>query len=388
MLMEIADSMVSSGLRDAGYKYINLDDGWAIGRYPNGTFMHDPDLFPHGIKPVADYIHSKGMLFGIYTARGSQTCMGRPGSDSHEELDAQTFASWGVDYLKEDSCGGTTHGTVWDQYAKMRDALNKTGRQIWYSITQMVDYDDRRDVMHCSSGHAFTTLPWVEEGRDPTKLANSYLVEYCNNKDFFGSTGGEGGFLSQLDSQQLLTWDNLTVPGAFSDNDMLENCNGGQTVAEYRSQLSTFAILTSPLILGNDPRNMTASCLEVITNKEIIALSQDKVVSRAKLVYQWPESVWPPAATAVNITLQAWAKPLADGSIGAVIFNRGTSSMNFNLTWSMIGLDAGVKVTVRDLWKHKELGPFANFFACENIGPHDVVALRFSPLGESLSILV
>ena len=116
--------MVSSGLAAAGYQYINLDDGWASHRGPDSVVIPDISLFPNGMKPVVDYIHSKGLKFGIYTARGSLTCMGKPGSDSYELLDAKTYAAWGVDYLKEDSCGGTTHGSVFDQYARMRDALN------------------------------------------------------------------------------------------------------------------------------------------------------------------------------------------------------------------------------------------------------------------------
>ena len=163
-----------------------------MNRTAAGVLIADPKLFPpsapganDGLKLVADYIHSKKMKFGIYTARGSRTCLGRPGSDSHEEVDARTWAEWGVDYLKEDSCGGVTHGSVWQQYAKMRDALNATGRPIYYSITQGVIYNDgpKRLKMHCYGESAFTTKPWVAEGKDVTSLANSYLVEYCNNKD-------------------------------------------------------------------------------------------------------------------------------------------------------------------------------------------------------------
>merc|ERR1711871_45000 len=116
-LMAVADAMVSSGLKDAGYRYVNQDGGWAIGRDPaTGALVPDPYQFPDGIKPVADYIHSRGMLFGIYTDRGSNNCKGVPtGSDMHEELDARQFAEWGVDWVKDDSCGGSMHGTVWDQ---------------------------------------------------------------------------------------------------------------------------------------------------------------------------------------------------------------------------------------------------------------------------------
>ena len=128
--------------------------------------------------------------------------------------------------------------------------------------------------MHCYGDSVFTVKSWLREGKDPRTLANSYLVEYCNNMDVFGHTGGipkPGGFLSNLDSQALLTYDNMTGPGAFSDNDMLEVCNGGQTDSEYRAQYATWAILTSPLILGNDITQMTSACLKIILNPEAIS---------------------------------------------------------------------------------------------------------------------
>ena len=150
--------------------------------------------------PLIAYVHSKGLKFGIYTARGSTTCLGRPGSDSHEQQDADTYAAWGVDYLKEDSCGGTTHGTVWQQvrdaplrlssrvppqlarlppppqYSVMRDALNASGRPIYFSITQGIPWTDGHPLMHCYGNSAFTVLGWLAEGLDPATLANSYLI--------------------------------------------------------------------------------------------------------------------------------------------------------------------------------------------------------------------
>jgi alpha-galactosidase len=271
--------MVASGLRDAGYRYINLDDGWAISRDNNGTIVADPKLFPHGMKAVVDYIHSRGLLFGIYTARGSRTCLGRPGSDGFEQQDADYYAMIGVDYLKEDSCGGTVHGSVWDQYSRMRDALNRTQRPIYYSITQAMAHPDKPPIaaMHCYGDSAFTVKNWLVEGKDPRSLANSFLIEYCNNLDFFGFTGGvphPGGMLSQLDSQALLTFDNMTTEGAYNDMDMLHVCNGGQTHMEYQSQFSLWAVLASPLILGNDIRSMDADCKAIVLNREIIAISQ------------------------------------------------------------------------------------------------------------------
>lgn len=192
----------------------------------------------------------------------------------------------------------------------MRDALNATGRPIFYSITEAVPWTDSYEKMHCYGDNVFTTIPWVEAGLDVPGLANSALVEFCNNEDMFGSTAavsGAGGMLSQLDSQQLLTYDNLTRPGFSSDNDMLEVCNGGQTAAEYRSQFSTWAILASNLILGHDVRSQSADCLAIIANKEVIAINQDALALRAKLVLQWPSAVYPttnlaPAAAAPAAT--------------------------------------------------------------------------------------
>ena len=220
----------------------------AHSRAANGTIIADPALFPDGLAPVVAYVHLRGLKFGIYTARGSTTCMGRPGSDSFEAVDAAYYASIGVDFLKEDSCGGTTHGSVWEQYARMRDALNATGRHIYFSITEAVPFTDGHEAMHCyGDGGVFTLIPWVAAGLTPSNLANSFLVEYCNNVDSFGYTGGHpapGGMLSNLDSQALLTYDNLTVAGGVNDADMLECCNGGQSETEYRAQFSLWAILT------------------------------------------------------------------------------------------------------------------------------------------------
>lgn len=172
----------------------------------------------------------------------------------------------------------------------MRNALNKTGRPIYYSVTESLTLNEGADrmKMHCYGPGVFTVKPWVAEGKDPTTLANSYLVEYCNNLDFFGYTGGvprPGGTLSQLDSQALLTFDNLTKSGAYNDPDMLTICNGGQSDAEYRAQFSTWSILTAPLILGNDLRNLSASCAAIILNKEVIAVRPNAC---CESLLKWP----------------------------------------------------------------------------------------------------
>jgi alpha-galactosidase len=342
LLREVADAIVSSGLRDAGMRFLNLDDGWAVGRLPNGTIVPDPALFPDGIAPLAAYINGLGLSMGIYTARGSTTCMGRPGSNNYEALDAQTYADWGISYLKEDSCGGATNGTVWEQYARMRDGLNATGRSIYFSITEALPYTDGHPAMHCYGPNVFTLFPWLQQGLDPTTLANSYLVEYCNNEPSFGSTAGfptPGGLLSQLDSQALLTLDNLTVPGAFNDPDMLDVCNAGLTPTEWRSEFSLWSILASPLILGNDPRSMGADCIEVVTNRDVIAVDQDPLVIRGTLVYQWPDAVWPNTTGTAPPTSAPAAVPVA-ATAAARVAGRAAAAPNMEAGLGMAPCNA------------------------------------------------
>ena len=176
----------------------------------------------------------------------------------------------------------------------------------------------------------------MAEGKDVTALANSYLVEYCNNLDFFGYTGGvprPGGALSQIDSQALLTFDNLTTRGAYNDNDMLTVCNGGQSEAEYRAQFSVWAILTSPLILGNDVRNLSASCAAIVLNKDVIAIQQDANVVRGTLVQQWPDAHWPAPGAVARSSSRAGAAGAAPTMLGTVVFEPCASSASSRWRW-------------------------------------------------------
>ena len=276
LIRETGNALVDSGLAKLGYRYVNIDDGWATGRHPNGSIAWDEQQFPGGFKPLADYLHAKGLLLGIYSARGNSTCANRPGSAGFETIDAQFYADSGVDYLKYDSCDGSDDPAVaWAQYATMGKALNATGRPIWYvadhqsrligrahlshtrlppptvatflgalhpawrrySITSRMAYNDSlyHAPMHCvgpldhppRDWAAFTVRPWQRMGKDVSTIANSFLIEYCNNHPVFGFTNGIAGptapatahpvgFLSQLDSQQLLTEDNYTMVGSYN----------------------------------------------------------------------------------------------------------------------------------------------------------------------------
>ena len=303
VLREMARALVSTGLRDAGFRLLNVDDGWVGGREPDGTPIADPALFPEGMAAFSAYIQSLGLQLGLYTAWGNRTCLGRLGSLGFEKQDAAAYAKWGVSFLKVDTCGGTPPtddyaGLMWDTVARIRDALNATGSRIVFSVTARGNFSDGHARMRCyGEGEGLFSPFLFGPHRDPTTLANSMLVEYCNNQDRFGFTDGfpqPGGFLSNLDAQQLLAPPNMSGPGFFLDADLLYVCNGGQTITEGRAQFSLWAILASQLMLGNDVRNVSTECLSILGNKEVIAVNQDALGLRGRLALQWPTAVWPP----------------------------------------------------------------------------------------------
>jgi len=379
---ELADVMAARGLIKAGYNYLNIDDGWACNRSADGTIVPCPHKFPSGMKALADYVHGKGLRFGIYTTWGTGTCAGFVGSYGHEKQDADTYAAWGVDFLKQDSCGGNPPNSMWSRYAKMRDALNATGRPIHFSITQQFfnstaakvrdtgaaqaneTIDTPHPSMQCYPG-AFAPIVWKRLGYDISTLANQWLVEYCNNGPRFGQTLASGGsLLSQLDSQQDLTLPELGGPGGWNDMDLLQVCNPGMTVTESRSEFSLWSVLASPIILSNDLRHMDADCEAILLNTEVIAVSQDTAGAPGKLAWQSSHSIQ-------DDLQQIFVRPLAHGSShAAVLFNRADSPRTITLTWDMLQPDhlmekKAIKAscTVRDLWAHRSLGSLFNFTA-------------------------
>jgi alpha-galactosidase len=246
-IMATADAMVRNGLDKLGYVYVNLDDCWAQGRFSNGTVYPDSSKFPGGMKALANYIHSKGLKFGVYTDRGTETCGKRPGSQDFEEIDAQTYAKWGVDYVKEDSCyalGG--HGPAFMQYSKMRDALNSTGRPIYFSL--------------CGASPWYAPIGY--------SLGNSWRIGH-DDYDW-------EGILENIDINAGLAV--YAGPGGWNDADLL----GGTTYTgnlriteiQQRTQFSMWAVMSSPLLLSSNVRNMSAFTLETYSNKEVIAVNQ------------------------------------------------------------------------------------------------------------------
>jgi alpha-galactosidase len=333
LIRETADAMAKSGMRDAGYQYLVIDDCWQVARDAAGRLVADSVRFPGGMKPLAEYVHSKGLKFGLYTDAGRQTCQRRPGTYGSEEIDARTFAEWGVDYVKEDWCNSEgLDGPT--QYAKFRDALAKAGRPIVFSI--------------CEWG---SNRPWEWGPR---------------TGNLWRTTGDIGDrwasmiALLDLNAQYALA----ASPGAWNDPDMLEVGNGGMTEDEYRAHFSLWALMAAPLMAGNDVRTMPAATRDILLNKEVVAVDQDSLGVQGMLVQE-------PAPD-----LQVWAKPLADGSRAVVLFNRSALQTVITASWRGLGIRGPARV--RDLWAHADLGTFPGRFMA-TVPAHGVVMVRVTP---------
>ncbi|MGI8402231.1 MAG: glycoside hydrolase family 27 protein [Gemmatimonadaceae bacterium] len=331
LIRETADAMVTSGMRDAGYRYVVIDDCWQVSRDPSGTIVADPQRFPHGIKALADYVHSKGLKFGIYTDAGTKTCQGRPGTLGFEQRDAQTYASWGVDYVKEDWCNAEGLNAP-IQYAIFRRALDRTGRPIVLSI--------------CEWG---VNQPW---GWAPA-VGNLWRTTDDISDNW-------ASMLSNLD--QSAQHSAVARPGAWNDPDMLEIGNGGMTPDEYRAHMSLWAMQAAPLIAGNDLRTMSAETKSILTNPEVIAVDQDSLGAQGTLVSSGPPE------------RQVWSKPLRDGSRAVVLLNRAASSDSISVSFHRAGIHTD-SATVRDLWRHVDLGRFRGSYTAVVPG-HAAVMLR------------
>jgi alpha-galactosidase len=324
-----ADAMVSSGMQAAGYQYVNIDDCWsAMTRDANGNLQADPVKFPNGIKAVADYVHSKGLKFGIYGDRGTTTCANYPGSYGHEVQDAATFASWGVDYLKYDNCAAV--GDMQTDLAKMRDALAATGRPMVFSISTW-----------------WMSLPTFPE------LGNMWRTT-SDITDSFSSV------MSIIDTNNNTA--QYAGPGHWNDPDMLEVGNGGMTDTEYRAHFGMWAIAAAPLIAGNDLRSMSQATIDILTAPEVIAIDQDVLGIQGIKI------------TDNGAGLQVWAKTLSGTNTKAVaLLNRSAATANITVNWSDIGLSGSA--TVRDLWARVDRGSFSGSYTA-SVPSHGIVLVK------------
>jgi alpha-galactosidase len=345
----MADAMVKSGMKDAGYQYIVIDDCWQVSRDANGTIVVDPQRFPNGMKAVADYVHSVGLKFGIYSDAGTMTCQKRPAGLGHEYQDARTYASWGVDYLKYDWCNTLPGQDARSSYANIRQALDASGRPIVLSI--------------CEWGKAQPWLWGKEVGGNLWRTTDDIQDRWAGKKEWSPGNCCSNGMLDIVDANAELY--SYAGPGHWNDPDMLEVGNGGMTTTEYRSHFSLWAIMGAPLIAGNDLRTMTPDIHDILTNKEVIAIDQDALGRQGRRV--WKDG-----------DLEVWSKQLQDGSRAVILLNRGGSSHEITLNWEQIGYPAHLSAAVRDLWVHKDLGKFTGKFAAP-VESHGVVMVPVRP---------
>ncbi len=344
IVRETADAMVSSGMRDSGYQYVVIDDCWQGPRDQHGFITADPQRFPSGIKSLADYVHSKGLKFGIYSDAGRLTCGGRPGSQGHEYQDALTYAGWGVDYLKYDWCN-TGDRNAQEAYAVMADALRQSRRPIIFS---MCEWGTSKPWLWAKNvGNLWRTTGDIWDGFATKDKAHDWAHSV----------------LEIVDLNEPL-W-SFAGPGHWNDPDMLEVGNGGMTPAQYRSHFSLWAMMAAPLIAGNDVAHMDAATRNILLNKEVIAVDQDKLGVQGRRV-------------AKDGDREIWAKPLAGGGRAILLFNRGTQRATIRATAEQVGYPRGARARVRDLWAHKNAGRWSGAIEA-TVEPRGVAMFRIEP---------
>ncbi|MEX0982591.1 MAG: glycoside hydrolase family 27 protein [Bacteroidales bacterium] len=332
LIKETADVMIESGLVDAGYVYINIDDGWNLGSVQE----IDLERFPGGINAISDYMHERGLKLGIYT---------RWNSIGNEERDAKILAGYGVDFIKNDAWRTRSDNPYWK---KMHDAIKATGRPIVHSIH------------------------FNDEGTNPPNITEiCYMWRITNDiRDYYNPesvpediSNWAFSTLDIIDRMAEVT--HLIEPGCFADADMFEIGNGNQTIDEYKTQFTMWSLLPAPLIMGHDVRNMSKDILEILTNAEVIAVNQDPAVIPAKRIYKTDD-------------LELWARRLSGDAYSVVLLNKTESSREIDFSWRQIGLEQNEIFEIRDLWEHQDLGVHKGSFSVK-VASHGCAMLKLSP---------
>ena len=332
IVMRQADAMASSGLKAAGYQYVVIDDCWQGERDHDGFIQADAKRFPGGMKKLADYVHGRGLQFGLYSDAGNKTCGGRPGSRGHEYQDALSYSRWGVDYLKYDWCD-TTGLSAPAAYTSMSMALVAAGRPVVFSLCEWGDSQPWKWA--APVGHLWRTTGDITDCFD-------CVVDHGTWKSW--------GVLQIIDKQEGLRA--FAGPGHFNDPDMLEVGNG-LTQSEDRAHFSMWAMLAAPLIAGNDLATMSKETLSVLGNREVIRVDQDPLGVQGFRYL-------------VSGALEVWLKPLQGGDIAVAFLNRGASPVSVHFDWTKhyVKDDTSQRVmdfkkvsyVLRDLWAGKDLG--------------------------------
>lgn len=357
LVKKTADIIVSSGLKDAGYEYIVLDDGWMVKdhRDKNGDLVPDPVKFPHGMKALIDYVHSKGLKFGLYNCAGTQTCAGYPGTRGYEYQDARFYANLGIDFLKYDWCN--TNGiNATEAYTTMSKALKAAGKPIVFSICE---WGDNRP------------WDWATPVGNLWRISGDiYPCFDCEYKHEEGNWSS-WGVLRILEMRKDIR--KFSGPDHWNDFDMMEVGNG-MTNTEDKSHFTLWSMMASPLFAGNDLRIMKSETLNILTNKEIIAINQDALGIQG-FKYQSENGV------------DVWVKPLFDENWAVVFLNRSDKTQKINFDWKKHIIEdndfkfilnlTSQKYNVRDLWEHINLGNTNKIFQKE-LAPHDVIAIKLT----------
>ncbi|MCX6997467.1 MAG: GDSL-type esterase/lipase family protein [Kiritimatiellaeota bacterium] len=355
-----ADAMVRSGMKDAGYQYIIIDDHWSTRgeRDKDGNLQSNPQKFPAGMKALADYVHSKGLKFGMYTDAKSLTCGGFPGSYGHYEQDAKRFAEWGVDYLKVDWNGDPDPAPPPTLYSDFGKAL-AVHRPTLYNICEW-GYYRPWSWARKAGGHMWrTTFDLIDRwDTDVDSCFGNGIVRVVDQNECLGEFAGAGGWndLDQLFAG-LYGYSWQTGEKKKSDPKYI-----GCTDTEYRAQMSLWCLLCAPLIAGCDLADMNQTTRELLTNRELIALNQDPLGIPAWRAQKMGD-------------LEVWTKPLKNGDIAVGLFNRSDKPQRMTASWRCLDISGQWKA--RDLWAHKDLGEFEGGYSCEPAG-HEVRALRLS----------
>ncbi len=353
LVRQTAEAMIANGMRDAGYKYIVLDDTWsALERDARGNLVPDPKKFPSGLKALGDFLHAKGFLFGIYNCAGTKTCGGYPGGQGHEYQDALAYASWGVDYLKYDWCN---HGTAdaRETYKTMRDALSAAGRPVVFSLCewgQNKPWEWAGDV-----GHLWRTTGDIYDSYDGRKgwamgwkriLDLQYSLVEGSGPDGLGKYAG---------------------PGHWNDPDMLEVGKEGLSFAESRAHFSLWCIIAAPLMAGNDVRHMTPEIHDLLTDRDVIALDQDPLGKQGFRALAEPGK-----------NIEIWVKELSHGEWAVCALNTSNAAADLTVHWDQLWTVRG-QFSLRDLWAKKDAGDNSKPYTAQ-VAPHDVLLFRLTPV--------
>jgi alpha-galactosidase len=332
LIREVAGAMAANGMRDAGYRYIVIDDGWQGKRDAKGVLQPN-ERFPD-MKALAGYVHSKGMLIGIYSSPGHRTCGGFEGSHGHEQQDAETWAAWGIDYLKYDWCGARQiypEEAMQAVYQKMAEALRKTGRPIVYGICQYGENEVQKWAP-AAGGNLWRTTFDIR----PTWESISSI-----------------GFRQHEFAA-------YAKPGHWNDPDMLEVGNEGLTIEEQKTHFSLWAILAAPLLAGNDVREMKPEVREILLNREVIAINQDPLGLQARRIAQ-------------DGATEVWVKQLRRNGLAIALFNRGDAPAPIGVRWKQAGVSG--RRTIRDVWRRTTVANRGDTFESE-VPAHGVILLR------------